>query len=107
MTVIISVPSHGRSSDNVTVTGENGDSIQGSQVVAVGTPLPTASMPLGVQQGSVMVYKSHLFSQVFNSPMQFPRGDKALMAFLDWGLMNRQILRPCFPLYRSGCSVLQ
>lgn len=26
------------------------------QVVAVGTPLPTASLPLGAQQGPVMVY---------------------------------------------------
>jgi hypothetical protein len=31
------------------------DLIQGSQVVAVGTPLPTASLPLGAQQGPVML----------------------------------------------------
>ena len=31
------------------------ETIHGSQVVAVGTPLPTASLPLGAQQGPVMV----------------------------------------------------
>ena len=33
----------------------NTDNQHGSQVVAVGTPLPTASLPLGAQQGPVMV----------------------------------------------------
>ena len=55
-TLFVLVPSHGRSTEKENTGCENGDSIQGSQVVAVGTPLPTASMPLGVQQGSVMVW---------------------------------------------------
>ncbi|XP_064632193.1 protein MON2 homolog isoform X2 [Lineus longissimus] len=33
----------------------NPDAIERSQVVAVGTPLPTASLPLGAQQGPVML----------------------------------------------------
>lgn len=33
------------------------DMVHGSQVVAVGTPLATASLPLGAQQGPVMVWK--------------------------------------------------
>ena len=33
----------------------NPEAVHGSQVVAVGTPLPTASLPLGAQQGPVMV----------------------------------------------------
>ena len=36
------------------MTGQT-EVIHGSQVVAVGTPLPTASLPLGAQQGPVMV----------------------------------------------------
>ena len=58
------VPSHGRSSGLDTAAASSGaassqtpaaDVIHGSQVVAVGTPLPSASLPLGTQQGSVMV----------------------------------------------------
>ena len=51
------VPSspHSRSSNQEgTVTGQT-EVIHGSQVVAVGTPLLTASLPLGAQQGPVMV----------------------------------------------------
>ncbi|KAK2183612.1 hypothetical protein NP493_305g03033 [Ridgeia piscesae] len=51
------VPSsaHTRSSSQEgSVTGQT-EVIHGSQVVAVGTPLPTASLPLGAQQGPVML----------------------------------------------------
>ena len=50
---------HGRSSSQDIIPGGYGtgaqDIIHGSQVVAVGTPLATSSLPLGAQQGPVMV----------------------------------------------------
>lgn len=43
------------------MTGQT-EVIHGSQVVAVGTPLLTASLPLGAQQGPVMVGVSCILS---------------------------------------------
>ena len=52
----VTVPSHGRSTGMESMTQTPAaDVIQGSQVVAVGTPLPSASLALGTQQGPVMV----------------------------------------------------
>ena len=50
---------HGRTSSQDITPGGYGtgaqDIIHGSQVVAVGTPLATSSLPIGAQQGPVMV----------------------------------------------------
>ena len=41
------------------------EAVERSQVVAVGTPLPTASLPVGAHQGPVMVRVSLGSSFVF------------------------------------------
>ena len=46
------------------MVGAGHEPIHGSQVVAVGTALPTASLPLGAQQGPVMVRKKSLIPQI-------------------------------------------
>ena len=52
-------PSHGRTASQDVTPGGYGtgaqDIIHGSQVVAVGTALATSSLPIGAQQGPVMV----------------------------------------------------
>ncbi len=57
MLVSVTSGGHGRNgSQDLSAGGTpNNEMIHGSQVVAVGTPLPTASLPLGAQQGPVMV----------------------------------------------------
>ena len=52
---LLSAPSTGGRNGSHDLMVGTQDVIQGSEVVAVGTPLPTASLPLGAQQGPVMV----------------------------------------------------
>jgi len=48
------------SAQGQTAITQHHELIQGSQVVAVGTPLPTASLPLGAQQGPVMLTSKNI-----------------------------------------------